>query len=250
MIKKKISGQTIAIIILAIMLVLSIGFGGVYAFYSSRSNKISGKIMMANLKIALDSGTSEKTEIVISNGVNVVPGQPLENSPLIIRNLSSVNVYLVIVYEVNATKQSDKTTVVDERKVPVLGLGLEYINSIHPEYSSTISVSNNQWVDYVFNAEEESKTYRCLVSIVSFAPTAEDESGITVIPENKLSLSGQMGNEYQGTMLAFTFQAYAIGSESGFGFEESDSNAVKCEEIVTAIYDTQDHRFLNADVTK
>ena len=43
-------------------------------------------IIMANLKISLISGVGDsgKTEIVISNGVNVLPGQPLQNSPLIV----------------------------------------------------------------------------------------------------------------------------------------------------------------------
>ena len=137
MVKNKMSGQTIAIIILAILLILAIGFGGVYAFYSARSNSVTGKVVMANLKIALESGTeeSEKSEIVISNGVNIVPGQPLENSPLIIKNLSSVDIYLVVVYEINAITQ-DKIEIEDEFKNPVLGLGVEYINSIDTNYKN------------------------------------------------------------------------------------------------------------------
>lgn len=249
--KKKLSGQTIAIIILAVLLLLTIGFGGVFAYYSARSNKVSGKIVMANLKISLESsspsGSSDKSEIVISNGVNVVPGQPLENSPLIIRNLSSVNIYLVVVYEINATK-ADKTEIEDNFTVPVLGLGVEYINSISPTYNDDEGVSNSTWVDYVFNAEEEGKVYRCLVSMVEFAPTAENDNGIVVIGENRLSLAKEMGDEYQNTSISFTFQAYAIGSATDFELSANPTKAEKCQKIVSAIYESQGNKFLNINV--
>ncbi|MBQ8614948.1 MAG: hypothetical protein IJ415_00035, partial [Clostridia bacterium] len=194
-----------------------------------------------------DTGTSDKSEIVISNGVNVVPGQPLENSPLVIRNLSSTNIYLVVVYEINATKE-DGTAIDDLYIDPVLGLGVEYINSIYPEENDDLGVSNPTWVDYVYNAEEESKVYRCLVSMVEFAPTAENDNGIVVIGENKLSLAGEMGNEYQNTSISFTFQAYAIGSATDFGLSASPTKAEKCEKIVSAIYESQGCKFLNINV--
>ena len=224
MVKKKFSGQTIAIIILAVLLLLTIVFGGVFAYYSARSNKVSGKIVMANLKISLvtnETGSSDKSEIVISNGINVVPGQPLENSPLIVKNLSSVSIYLVVVYEVNATQ--DKVTIVDEYEKPVLGLGVEYINSVNTTESSDKGVSNTDWIDYVFNAPQENKVYRCLVSMVAF----EKETDVTVIGENRLSLSGSMGNEYQNASISFTFQAYAIGSNT-WNFDPNITSQTKC----------------------
>ena len=247
--KKKMSGQTIAILVLALLLLLTVVFGGVFAFYSARSNQVSGRIVMANLKISLESeatGTTDKSEIVISNGTNVVPGQPLENSPLVIKNLSSVNIYLVVVYEINASKESgDK--VEDEHKVPVLGLGMDYINSVNTDYNDNIGISNPNWVDYVFNGVEEGKTYRCLVSMIDFAPTNESNNGIEVIGKNKLALSGEMGNEYQKTSISFTFQAYAIGSATNLGFNP-ENKAEKCEKIVRAIYESQGKTFLNINV--
>lgn len=249
MVKKKFSGQTIAIIILAILLLLTIGFGGVFAFYSAKSNQVSGKIVMANLKISLesaegDTGGTDKSEIVISNGVNVVPGQPLENSPLIIRNLSSVDIYLVVVYEINAVK-ADKTIIEDELIDPVLGLGVEYINPI-ANVTNNAGVSNPAWVDYVYNATSEGKVYRCLVSMVSFAPTAASDNGIVVIGEDKLSLAGAMGNEYQNTSISFTFQAYAIASGS-FTFTTTTTKQEKCETIISGIHQHQG-TFLNVTV--
>ena len=267
MVKKKFSGQTIAIIILAVLLLITIAFGGVYAFYTAKSNKISGKIVMANLKISLVTETdkSDKSEIVISNGVNVVPGQPLENSPLIVKNLSSVGIYLVVVYEINA--KIEKTvnnvavteTVKDEHKSPVLGLGFEYINSVYPDMSSTRYVDSDKWIDYVFHAEQEDtsyedadgeivhvkKMYRCLVSMVGFAK----EEDVTVIGENKLSLAAAMGDEYQSASISFTFQAYAIGDQTFNGqFNEDTTKEAKCEAIVSAIYESQNYKFLNIKV--
>ena len=247
--KRKVSGQTIAIIILAVMLMLTIGFGGVFAYYSARSNKVTGKIVMANLKITMESGTSDKSEIVISNGINVVPGQPLENSPLIVRNLSSVSIKLVVVYEIKAYTEDDNE-IPDQHKAPVLGLGVEYANSLYPEESKNKNVINHSWVDYVFAPEGENVVYRCLVSMVDFVPTSNGENGIVVIPENKLSLAGAMGNDYQNSSISFTFQAYAIGSATNFEFEENETNAGKCEKIVSKIYESQGNKFLNISVTK
>ncbi len=249
MVKKKVSGQTIAIIILAVMLMLTISFGGVFAYYSARSNQVSGRIVMANLKITMESGTSDKSEIVISNGINVVPGQPLENSPLVVRNLSSVSIRLVVVYEIKAFDE-DKKEIVDQHIDPVLGLGVEYVNALYPEESSKKNVKNTDWVDYVFNPAEGDVVYRCLVSMVDFEPTQSGDNGITVIGENKLSLAGAMGNDYQNASISFTFQAYAIGSATDFGIEEGEEISGICEKIVSAIYESQDKVFLNINVTK
>ena len=247
MVKKKISGQTIAIIILTVLLLLTIGFGGVFAFYSARSSKISGKIEMANLKINLISGTgdSDKSEIVISNGTNVVPGQTLKNSALTVENLSSVSIYLIVVYDIKAVKKNG-TIIGDAYKGALIDIDVEYINSTNQDYNSQRGVVNYQWIDYVFNAEQEGRYYRCLVSTVDFPPTGEDGDPIVVIDENKLSLSGDMGNDYQETGLTFTFQAYAIASatfDSDFNFETSKLE--RCESIVSKIYYTQGYKFLN-----
>lgn len=243
MVKKKLSGQTVAIIILAILLLLAIGFGGVYAYYSARSNKVSGKIVMANLKISLisDVGDSGKTEIIISNGVNVLPGQPLQNSPLIVDNESNTNIYLVVVYELNATNKDG--IIEDEHEDAVLGLGFEYINPYATKPITPTTVSNQNWKDYVFDASKvnhenaENKIYRCLVCL---APTPS-ETEVTVIKKDGLALAPGMGNEYQSATIAMTFQAFAIGAES---LELAGTNAEKCKTVVEAIYVSQSCRFL------
>ena len=154
---------------------------------------------------------------------------------------------MVVVYEINAVKE-DKTEINDDFMDPVLGLGVEYINPVN-SVTDSVGVSNQTWIDYVFYGQEEDKTYRCLVSTVSFSPTAENENGIVVIAEDKLSLAGAMGNEYQNTSISFTFQAYAIGSATFNGqFTTSTAKAEKCEKIVRTIYESQSKKFLNINV--
>ena len=263
MVKKKISGQTIAIIILTAVLLLTIGFGGVFAYYTARSNKISGGIVMGNLKIALtgESGESGKSEIVISNKTNILPSQSLGNSPLVVNNLSSVPIYLVLVYEFKAEKINSKGNVdkvTDNHTSPVFDLGMSYINSINPNHNNTdIGIRINDWVDYVFVANEddeqagnayveESKTYckayRCLVSLKSIPA----ETDVEIIAKDQLSLASAMGNEYQETTISFTFQAYAIGSElNDFKFPEGTTTQQKCQKIVEVMYASQAHKFLD-----
>ncbi len=261
MVKKKISGQTIAIIILTLSLLLTIGFGGVFAFYTARSNKVSGGIIMGNLKISLSGGSGEsgKSEIVISNKTNIVPTQSLGNTPLVVQNLSSVSIYLILVYRFDAMKEDENgqnTIVDDSHTTAVFDLDVEYINSINPEHNYKQGVRNSDWVDYVFRArdddpqarrvyvESEQKycgAYRCLVSMVTF-PKGED---VTVIAQDQLSLAGAMGNEYQNASISFTFQAYAIGAETDFGFEAEETIPGKCEKIVSTMYAGQGHKFLD-----
>ena len=143
----------------------------------------------------------------------------------------------------------------------------DYYNPSYPEYTSGSGDYSHQkstewrdtvWVDYVFSASNLSGdpvVYRCLVSTVPYAVTAEGEEGITVIGENKLRLSGQMGNEFQRANISFTFQAYAIGRDSLLGsitneekFTESASSKEKCEKIVNAIFRSQQCEFLRINV--
>lgn len=268
MVKKKLSGQTIAIIILAVLLLLTITFGGVFAFYSAKSNKISGKIIMANLKIGLYSNNNvDRSVVVISNGENVVPGQDLQNSPLLVENSSSASIYLVIVYEINAVKLDENgekkvleiidgkkiyDTVNDEKLKPVIDIGATYRN---PYNNITYSGSNTNWVDYLFSSSEsgEFKQYRCLVSMVSFynrnADPINNPEEITVIGENQLKFSKHVGNDYQNTSISFTFQAYAIGSNTNFGWSSNPTTDEKCEKIVSAIYTNEEYEFLKVQAT-
>ena len=260
MVGKKVSGQTVAIIILAVLLLITIAFGGVFAFYSARTNKMKGVVVMANLSIELatnEYGTTDKSaksEIVISHGTNFVPGQELKNSSLMVINKSRAPIYVVVVYEISANRLDEKgenvtsEIIEDTKKEPLLEMGAEYVNTLENiNYEAT---TNQEWVDYVFRytVEEETKVYRCFVSTLSYEKSSyEEEQEITVIGENKLKLHRYMGNEYKNTSLTFTFQAYAISANS-FTFADDVTQEARCNEIVSAIYKSVDYKFFDGTV--
>lgn len=251
------TGQTAAIIILAILLILAITFGGVYAYYSARTGSVSGKVIMANLNIDLVSvdgdgniitGASGKSEIVISHGTNIVPNQQLENTPLIVKNKSNTSIYLVVVYAIKATKiDSNESETKDDYVKSVIDIGYDYYNPSSLENSDKTLTTD--WIDYVFTYQEgenEPVKYRCLVSTVAFKADEGQNQQITVIEANKLKLSAQMGNEYQSTTISFTFQAYAIGEGSfNTDFTPETTKVEKCEKIVNAVYVSQEKNLLN-----
>ncbi len=258
MVKRKLSGQTLAIIILGVLLLITITFGGVYAYYTARTSQVTGKILMANLNIALGAGPgeSDQSEIIIYNEGYIVPGQILNNTPLVIRNLSTVEILLVVAYELNAQKTDEVDAegkpipVIDEFINPVLGLGCEYYNSKDPtqnivETKEDNEVYNYDWYDFVFEAKAENKYYRCLVSRKSIPKyTESNKKVVTVIGENKFSLHKKMGSEYKQSTLSFKFQAYAIGASTNFGISSSDTPLEKCNKIVKEVYASQGNVFL------
>ena len=224
MVKKRLSGQTIAIIILSILLLLTACFGGVYAYYSTTTSKVSGRIVMANLNISLQAGegASASSEILVSNGV-FVPGQPLENTPLIVVNESNTPIYLSIIYKVNASDidTGEPLENYDDTK-PLIDIGID---------------DDSLWYDYLFvtsNGDGEEVRYRCLITKTARLATETNEY-ITVIEENALSIPSSWGNEFQNMQISFLFQAFAIGAGT-FNFSSEDSLDDRCQEIMSAIY--------------
>ena len=248
MFKKKLSGQTVVIVILTILLLVTLSFGGVFAYYTYSSRRITGEIIMASLSIDLESSNStDKSVISISNKGQVVPGEKLKNSELFLKNTSSVGVYIAIVYELRALKK-DGTEVQDLFEEPVLGLGLDYINPHKPEKSEILSSNDDEWIDYVFYAENEDKYYRCLMLIDGLPPADKTIQQITVIEENALSLSKRMGNRYMSTTISFIMQAYAIGTASFMNINNSTSVEDKCSIIMNSIYENEGYEFFNVSI--
>lgn len=229
MVKKRMSGQTIAIIILSILLLLTACFGGVYAYYSTNTSKVSGKIVMANLNIRLQAGVGESasSEILVSNGV-FVPGQNLENTPLVVVNESNTPIYLSIVYKVNASDlETGKPLESYDDTKPLIDIGID---------------SESIWYDYLFVSENnlgEEVRMRCLMTKTPQYPT-ESNSLITVIEENALSLPKTWGNEFQNMQISFLFQAFAIGANS-IAINSEDTLEQRCEKIMSAIFEAYDY---------
>ncbi len=219
--KNRLSGQTITIVILSILLTCTVVFGGVYAYYSSASNRLTGKITMANLKITMsgNSGESGASQIFVTNGF-VVPGESLQNTPLTITNHSNTSIYLAVIYSVIARDIDNDENVLDiDLSKPLIDIG-----------------NNIGWYDHHFKKELDEKTleFRCLVSTVSIPETEEI---ITVIGQNKLSLNRILGDEFQSKSISLTFQAYAIASASFEGLIGSNTSMPQRASIIMdAIY--------------
>ena len=245
MFKKKLSGQTVVIVILTILLLLTLSFGGVFAYYTYSSRRITGEIIMASLSIDLEtSNTTDKSVISISNKGQVVPGEKLKNSALFLKNTSSVGVYIAIVYELKAVNKNQEE-IEDLFQEPVLGLGLDYINPHSPEHTEIISYNEDEWVDYIFHAEQEDKYYRCLIHIKGLPPSEGKIQQITVIEENQLSLSKRMGNRYMSSTISFIMQAYAIGTGSFMDINTETTVEDKCRIIMNSIYENEGYEFFN-----
>lgn len=231
MVKKRLGGQTIAIIILSILLLLTACFGGVYAYYSTTTSKVSGRVVMANLNISLQAGIGESasSEILVSNGV-FVAGDKLENTPLLVVNNSNTAIYLSIVYKVDAV---DVDT----------GEPLENYDDTEPLIDIGIT-DDSIWYDYLFvstDSSGEEVRYRCLVTK---RPVGQSEEYLTVIEENALKIPESWGDEFQNMQISFLFQAYAIGAST---FEDLFTSEVgiedRCEVIMTKIYEEYDREF-------
>lgn len=235
MTKKKLSGQTLTIIILAILLILTCVFGGVYAYYSQKSSKISGIVKMANLKIEMNagSGSSGSSEILNTNSY-YIPGQVLPNTALTVTNSSNVPVYIAVVYTVKAVN-NDPSSPNYKQEITNYDLSNPLIG-IH---------GDTTWFDGRYTNEAYNTDFRYLMIKTPIAvPEREEDRNITVIPEGKLKLHEKMGNAYQSTIITLTFRAYVIGSQQSQLQEDlshQTTDAGKCNVIMDAIFTAFDY---------
>lgn len=240
--KKRVSGQTIAIVILLILLIVVLAFGGVYIYLNNQHTNVFGKVYMIDLKINLESGESGKSEVVIRNDNEIFPGHNLQNSNLVIKNESSKEMFVVVVYCVNAFDKN-KQEIEDRMKSSVIDVGYDYCNPSFPQYSDKNLITD--WIDYVYEAElqEGSMKYRCLVSTTPYGGVSEGVKTIEVIKENGLHLSENAGDEYQDATISFSFQAYALTSDmiysQGLNYV-AKTKEEKCEIIMDKIYEVFD----------
>ena len=268
MVKKKISGQTIAIIILIVLLIGSIVFGGVYAFYSTSTNKVSGTIVMANLNIkykvdedgdgsdGVIMGESGQSQILITNMNNIVPNELLGNSPLKVINESNTPIFLAVLYRVQKATTDDSDKHIDDIYVKNSQGEIVLNDDGSKKVFGVIDIGTEDpgsiWSDFVFDttdyaeyatddvtANDDDYIVRCFVTT---APISETQTEITVIEKNNLRLHRDVGNEFQQQAISFTFQAHAIGSDS-FTFAQNATEKEKCAEIVKAIYRTNGWSF-------
>ena len=210
MIKKKTSGQSIVIVILSILLLVSIGFGVTYSYYNGKTNLVTGSITTANLSIALHGEQfGQTTEFSISAPINeafLVPGNGLYNLKLNLYNQCNEDTYIVVVYSLSAIKTLENGSKVD----------------ITPQLTNTPAIGfqegafdSQKWKSITYNCTNLTNTsYTCLVGLNSFASRDLSTDGyyINVLQENKIKIPEQWTNLLQNCDVTISIMAYAIQS--------------------------------------
>lgn len=215
--KKKVSKQNIAIIVLSVLLLVSIGFGATYSYFNGRSDTLSsGSVTTATLNVSLHNGgdddnpaSSDTAPFQLHDSTDkVVPGQPLINTALQLKNNSPTEVYAVVVYTLTYT---DNKGVVHDNPIEVIPMDLQ---------KNTVG---SGWRKATYEKEDGSKIY-ALVHLgakdlsgnnttagegygVLGANTATDVLGV-----NCLKIPETWNNDMQGATITLTFQAYIIQS--------------------------------------
>ncbi len=271
MVKKKISGQTVTIIVLIVLLVCAIAFGSVYAFYSTDTTKVSGTISMASLYIdykydditteeiegVIKKGQSGKSEILITNKDTIVPNELLGNSPLKVVNSSETPIYLVMLYRVEKAvvdennhiddiyvylKDSKGQHIKDENGNSQLVLDAKGNKQVFGVLDIGTNLEGSIWSDFVFDTNDypeyavDNITTNDNYIVRCFVTKAPQTKGeITVIEKNNLRMHKDVGNEFQKQSISFTFQAHAISANS-FQFDENTTQQEKNSQIVKWIY--------------
>lgn len=236
MTKKKLSGQTITIIILAILLLVTVIFGGVYAYYSQKSTQVQGMIKMANLNIEMKASGSSSSDIILNTNAVYVPGQNLQNTALTVTNTSNTNIYLVVVYSVKAIKYDEHNNRVGEIT------DYDFKNPVIDIADNIDATGKKKWEDFRFQDSTNNTDFRYLIIADPIAPPVEGQSNvIDVIPEGKLMLSRELGNNYQACTITLTFSAYCIGSDSlqdeiNRNLGSNPTTEAKCNYIMNTIY--------------
>ena len=237
MIKNKAAAQITAIVILSLLLVSTLVFGIVYIYLNKDKIHKAGQIEFINLKVDMYTTHSEKQTINIPNGINVLPDTELSNTALYIENNSNINVFLAVVYEINAVQIDEhgndipNSKITDSKIKPFIDLNTPFYNIDHNiAYTGT----NPDWIDFIFVSPTNGKAYRCLISTKSYVKTTDEKQEIEVIGTNQFRIHGDVGNEYQQAKVSMSFQAFAINSSS-FNFAVVQT-AEQCDLVMNAIY--------------
>lgn len=236
MIKKKSNSQSIIIIVLSILLVVSIAFGVTYSVYNGKTNLVKGTITTANLAIELHDKSGKTTEFSISAPFGeeyLIPGNNLNNIELNLFNKSSRKTYLVVLYTLSATKISTGEDVTNELKnTPAISFRENAINT-------------NVWQPISYECKNTSATYTCLVGINEFNGRG-DTSGyyINVLPTNAIKIpAAEWGPTLMDCNVTISVLAYAIQSENLerdylepiFHAQQAGNMVEKAQAVATAV---------------
>lgn len=216
MVKKGTSKQNIAIIVLSILLLLSIIFGTTYSYFNGASQElISGTITTATLTVSL-SGADElgqTTPFELHTGSDkVIPGQPLHNTRLQIKNESPVNTYMMVSYALTIINDDDENPI-DTSILDVLDLQTEAVGDGWRKYDYTCKDTRTKICTLIYLGS--------LYSGLSVASGEGDGIFLASGPNTSLVLHADCikvpttwQNEMQGKTISVSFTAYVLQSEA------------------------------------
>lgn len=217
--KKVTSKQNIAIIVLSVLLLISIGFGATYSYFNGRSNTLTnnGKVTLATMTVDFtyegkEAGKDSTTPFTLhSSGTRVVPGQPLSNIALAIDNKCPVDTYMVVVYSLHIIE----TETINGEPTEVLKPAPEVVAMDIREESV-----GDGWRKNIKTCRDE-KTLICMLVYMGdngvgdgiFHTTDEDQKS-KVLDSECLKVPESWGNDMQGKTVTLTFTAYVIQAEA------------------------------------
>lgn len=254
MVKKRATKQNIAIIVLSILLLLSIVFGSTYSYFNGHSDSVtSGIITTATLNVELrgyDEEKEESSSFSLHTGSDaVVPGQPLKNTQLQIKNTSPVDTYMMVLYTLS---------IVDSETQEEIDTTTEGDKAVDPSTLEVLQLDPNatgvEWNICNWDCKD-GKTKLCMLIYLgntfngSTTPAGEGD-GIfpassktgndttLVLHSNCLRVPTSWENNMQGRTIQVTFQAYVLQSQAlgeAYGDLSNANKDIRTREIARAM---------------
>ncbi|MBQ8430478.1 MAG: hypothetical protein IJX26_00830 [Clostridia bacterium] len=217
MIKKTTSKQTIAIVVLTILLVLSIAFGATYSYFNGSSEGyISGNVVTATLDVALTGPDGQASSFSLhTEGSEVIPGQPLNNTALKVNNLSPVTTYMVVTFALGIQDNDTNVTTLDYIDAMDFRTNNGVVGDGWRKYSHLCNdgVSKIHTLVYLGNNNKGSTVSKGMGDGVFQArPSADADNESLVFDADCLRVPKSWTNDMQGKTFIVMFKAYVIQS--------------------------------------
>lgn len=219
MIKKGASKQNIAIIVLSVLLLLSIVFGTTYSYFNGASQDlISGTVTTATLTVSI-SGVDESgqtTPFELHTGSDkVIPGQPLHNTRLQIKNESPVNTYMMVLYTLNII-DNDTDNPIDTSIMEVLDLQEEAVGDGWRKYDYACNNGTTKLCTLIYlgNKNAGATVASGEGDGIFIASTTTGTNTSLVLHPDCIKIPTSWENEMQGKTISVSFTAYVVQSQA------------------------------------
>ena len=217
---KKMTKSTFAIIIMAVVMVAMLAFGGTYAYFTASTsakstNFTTGKVVLTN------SGAEIS---VISD--KVVPGDTIISEAISYTNGSDVNTYIAVVMTVKkGTSSADAEEVTDLSEISgAINLG---VTASWQQCGTSTNVYIAKGTNFAVSP--------------SGAPIAFTTGAVTFnVDEHYTDGTSDLGSTWEGVYIEISFQAYQVQAEHAETAEDTALNvtaedATNAEQVWTAM---------------